>query len=82
MNIELTELIDTIIGTYTTHGQRELDDQSLGNLDIVRCLLVHIISNLCANINSAERTTAWSIQEVGQKSRQILDEIQEIVDEV
>lgn len=82
MDIKLTDLVDTIIGSYKTYAQTEYDEESLKNLDSARELLIHITSRLCDNVGVAEKTTAWSVQRIGLKSRQILDEIQEMIDEI
>ena len=58
------------------------DMKVLKRLDDVHDLLVQTVKTLCENITSAENCTADSVMQVGMKSRQILDEIYEMIDEV
>lgn len=81
MQVELTELVDRMIGTYTSHGDSGIDHKAMENLKEVEQLLYHILQKLVDNAkqkNSYEGTVA----DIGKQSYDILMECEEYVKEV
>jgi len=76
MQIELTELVDRMIGTYTSHGDSGIDHEAMEHLKEVEQLLYHILEKLVSNAkqkNSYEGTVA----DIGKQSYDILMECEE-----
>ena len=81
MDITLTDAVDKLIGNYQAYGETNHDDDALKNLDSVWDLTTYLISNLCDNAEKMNHC-AYSIAEVGTKSKQILDEVQSMLDDL
>lgn len=78
---ELIKLVDTTIGSYKAYGSHGSDMEAYKNLNNVSELIMHLINNLCDNAKDINHY-AYSIAAVGKRSKQILNEIQEMINEV
>jgi len=81
MQIELTELVDRMIGTYTAHGDSGIDHKAMENLDEVKKLVYHILQKLVDNANQRD-SYEGSVADIGKKSYDILIECGEYVNEI
>ena len=80
MQIELTKLVDTIIGSYKAYGHHEDDMKALTNLNDVEELLKHMILQLCDNVQRGFDSSAYSVEIVGERSAEILGVIHEQIE--
>jgi hypothetical protein len=80
MQIELSNLVDKIIGSYSAYGSHGSDMEACERLDDVRELVLHIVSKLSENARKGFESQANSVVDVGKKSNQILNEIYNILD--
>ena len=81
MRIELTELVDKIIGTYASHGDSCIDHETIEHLKEVEVLLYYILEKLVSNAkqkNSYEGSVAY----IGKQSYDILMGCKDFIDEV
>ena len=81
MQIELTELVDKIIGTYTSHGETNWDNKAKENLKEVENLLYHILEKLVSNAKQ-QNSYEGSVADIGKESYEILMECKEIIKEI
>jgi len=81
MQIELAELVDRMIGTYTSHGDSGIDHEAMENLDEVKELVYHILQKLVDNANQRD-SYEGSVADIGKKSYEILMECGEYIKEV
>lgn len=81
MEIKLSQLVDGVVGSYTSLGQHEYDRESLEHLDFIAELLDHVISKLCHNAVSGFNTGSSSVIQVGKKSLSILNNIQSKIED-
>ena len=81
MQIELTELVDRMIGTYISHGDSGIDHKAMENLDEVKKLVYHILQKLVDNANQRD-SYEGSVADIGKKSYDILIECGEYVNEI
>jgi hypothetical protein len=81
MQIELIELVDRIIGTYTAHGDSGIDHEAEEHLKEVATLLYWILHKLAYN---ADRKNSYegTVSDIGRESYEILMECKEIIDEI
>lgn len=81
MEIKLSELVDKVVGTYSTHGQHEYDMESLEHLEAIDELLDHLVQRLCGNAKDGNGSSADSVIQVGKRSLQILNGIQCMIED-
>lgn len=81
MQVELTELVDRMIGTYTSHGDSGIDHKAMENLKEVEQLLYHILEKLVSNAKQ-KNSYEGSVADVGKKSYDILMECKEYATEI
>jgi len=74
MQLEITEIVDKLVGTYISHGESNIDAKALNNLDEVETLLNHIVTKLIDNANQKDSYEA-SVKLIGEKSSKILWEL-------
>jgi len=81
MQIELIELVDKIIGTYTAHGDSGVDHEAEEHLKEVGKLLYWVLHKLAYN---AERKNSYegTVADIGKESYEILMECKEIIEEI
>jgi len=81
MQVELTELVDRMIGTYTSHGDSGIDHKAMENLKEVEQLLYHMLEKLVSNAKQ-KNSYEGSVADIGKKSYNILMECGEYAKEV
>jgi hypothetical protein len=80
MNLSLVEVVDKIIGRYTSCGSSEKDSESMDHLYAVEGLLNHIVDKLYENVVDGRNSFEGSVQAVGKRSHEILKDIAETID--
>jgi hypothetical protein len=80
MQIELAELVDRMIGTYTSHGDSGIDHEAMENLEEIKKLLRHVLHKL---VDNAEQKNSYegSVADIGKQSYDILMECKEYCQE-
>lgn len=81
MQIELSELVDKMIGTYTAHGDSGIDHEAMENLKEVEELLDHILQKLVRNAGQ-KNSYEGSVADIGKRSYDILMECEEYIKEI
>ena len=78
---ELAELVDRIIGTYTSQSDSGIDREAMEHLKEVEKLLYHIMQKLVNNANQRD-SYEGSVADIGKRSYDILMECGEYVREI
>lgn len=76
----ITEIANKLIGCIDAHGESNHDEASLKNLDDVDYLLYYYVSKLLENARR-ENDCQGTVQLIGEKSRKIIDELKELLQE-